>query len=73
MWSAGCILGELLGGRPMFQGTSTINQIDLIIQAVGKPSPADLAAIDSPYASSLLHKMQVRYPRPLSAMFPKVK
>lgn len=27
MWSVGCILGELLGGKPMFPGTSTMNQV----------------------------------------------
>lgn len=26
LWSIGCILGELLSGRPMFPGTSTMNQ-----------------------------------------------
>jgi mitogen-activated protein kinase 15 len=32
MWSSGCILGELLGGKPMFQGTSTMNQLDKIME-----------------------------------------
>lgn len=27
LWSVGCILGELLGGKPMFPGTSTMNQL----------------------------------------------
>ena len=26
MWSVGCIFGELLGGKPMFPGTSTLSQ-----------------------------------------------
>ena len=30
MWSCGCILGELLTGRPIFPGKSTMNQLDLI-------------------------------------------
>jgi len=25
MWSLGCILGELLAGKPVFPGTSTLN------------------------------------------------
>jgi len=25
MWAVGCILGELLGGQPMFPGTSIMN------------------------------------------------
>jgi serine/threonine protein kinase len=34
MWSAGCILGELLGGKPLFRGDSTKEQLDLLL-AVG--------------------------------------
>ena len=28
MWSVGCIIGELFGAKPMFPGTSTMNQVD---------------------------------------------
>lgn len=27
MWSLGCILGEMIRQKPLFQGTSTINQV----------------------------------------------
>lgn len=27
MWAVGCILGEMLSGRPAFPGTSTMNQV----------------------------------------------
>lgn len=33
-WSSGCILGELLGGKPIFPGTSTMNQLDRIMEVV---------------------------------------
>jgi hypothetical protein len=32
IWSIGCILGEMLGGKPIFPGTSTMNQLDRIIE-----------------------------------------
>lgn len=35
IWSVGCILGELIGGKPLFPGTSTMNQLDRIIEVTG--------------------------------------
>lgn len=34
MWSVGCIHGELLRGRPLFPGNSTLNQIDYIMSVM---------------------------------------
>lgn len=31
MWSVGCILGEMYTGKAIFQGTSTLNQIEKIL------------------------------------------
>jgi mitogen-activated protein kinase 15 len=45
MWSVGCILGELIVGKAIFPGKSTINQIELILDLLGKPKPDDLEAI----------------------------
>lgn len=33
--AAGCILGELLGGKPMFPGASTMNQLVKVIEVTG--------------------------------------
>jgi len=57
MWSIGCILGELLGGKPMFPGTSTMNQIDKILEILGRPSVEDLDAIQSDYAAQMLENI----------------
>jgi len=38
MWSIGCILAELLKGKPIFPGTSTLNQLDRIMVLTGRPS-----------------------------------
>ncbi len=40
MWSAGCILGELLAHKPLMPGRSEIDQINLIIDLLGTPSDA---------------------------------
>lgn len=57
MWSVGCILGELLGGKPMFPGTSTMNQLDKIIDITGPPKQEDIDAIDSPFAATMLESL----------------
>jgi serine/threonine protein kinase len=42
VWSVGCIFGELLGRKVMFQGSSTPNQLTRIIKMLGKPMPEDI-------------------------------
>ena len=36
MWSVWCIFGELLGGKPMFLGTSTLSQINKVLEVTGR-------------------------------------
>lgn len=36
MWAAGCILGELLGHKPLLPGRSEIQQLELIVDLLGK-------------------------------------
>ena len=43
MWAVGCILGEMLNGRPIFPGTSTMNQLEKILELTGAPSAEDVA------------------------------
>lgn len=38
MWSAGCILGELLAKKPLFPGHDEIDQLGLIYKLCGTPS-----------------------------------
>ena len=38
MWSLGCILGEMLMGKPLFPGSSTLNQIERIMGSIPPPS-----------------------------------
>uniref|UniRef100_F1L9E7 Serine/threonine-protein kinase n=1 Tax=Ascaris suum TaxID=6253 RepID=F1L9E7_ASCSU len=65
MWSLGCILGEMLLGRALFPGTSTINQIERIMNTIAKPNKADIESIGSHYAASVLEKMPQRPRKPL--------
>lgn len=39
LWSAGCVFAELFCRKPILRGESQINQINLIIDLIGSPSP----------------------------------
>ncbi|KAI6214683.1 Mitogen-activated protein kinase [Aphelenchoides besseyi] len=70
MWSLGCILAEMLLGRALFPGSSTINQIERIMNSINKPSKADIDSIGSHYAASVLEKMPQRPKKPLETVLP---
>jgi len=71
MWSVGCILGELIGGKPMFPGASTTNQIDRIIEVIGRPTKEDINDIQSEFAAQLLENLlEPQNPRSLESMYP---
>ena len=53
MWGLGCILGEILMGKPIFPGSSTINQLETIMELTGMPDETLMRNI-SPYASSMI-------------------
>jgi mitogen-activated protein kinase 15 len=69
MWSIGCILGEFLGGKPMFPGNSTMNQLDRIIEVTGKPSKEDIESINSPFALTILEGLPDVIPVSLQTIF----
>ncbi|XP_017852813.1 extracellular signal-regulated kinase 7 isoform X2 [Drosophila busckii] len=60
MWSLGCILGEMIRQKPLFQGTSTINQIEKIINALPDVTDRDIESIGASFGSVLLSKKIVR-------------
>lgn len=70
MWACGCILGELINGKPIFPGTSTMNQLDRILDVTGRPSAEDIESIQSPFAATMLESMRAPETPRLEAMFP---
>ena len=70
MWSVGCILGEMLLGKPLFPGTSTINQLERIMEITGRPVADDLEALKSPYAKTMLESIVNIKPRSLRDLLP---
>nr|XP_057902561.1 mitogen-activated protein kinase 15 [Doryrhamphus excisus] len=65
MWSLGCILGEMLLGKALFPGTSTINQIEKIMSAIPHPCPDDFLSVKSEIGSSFIQKMLLKPQVPL--------
>ncbi|CBZ25915.1 putative mitogen-activated protein kinase [Leishmania mexicana MHOM/GT/2001/U1103] len=70
MWSVGCILGELMLGKPMFPGRSTTNQLELICSVTGMPSAADVAATNSQFANAMLRDIHCAHRRTFAELLP---
>ncbi|KAH3756504.1 extracellular response kinase [Pelomyxa schiedti] len=71
MWSVGCILGELIGAKPMFPGTSTMNQVDRVLEVTGRPTHEDIEVINSPYANHMLEQLPPSVKKNLSDSYPQ--
>ena len=54
MWSVGCILGEMIHGKPIFPGQSTINQLEKILELTGMPSSKTIEGLGSQYAERMI-------------------
>lgn len=54
MWSLGCILGEMLLGKPLFPGSCTVNQIERIVGALPRVTEADIASVGGGFGTALL-------------------
>eukprot|EP00041_Stephanoeca_diplocostata_P007384 m.104457 g.104457 ORF g.104457 m.104457 type:complete len:312 (+) comp16849_c0_seq2:144-1079(+) len=46
IWSVGCIFAEMVSGKPLFAGTTSEEQLDIIFTALGLP-------VDAPWAECL--------------------
>jgi len=70
MWSLGCILAELLARKPLFPGSSTMNQLERIIGVLGRPSASDIEALQSPFAATMLESIPPSSNKSLSSVLP---
>lgn len=59
IWSAACILGEMIRSRPLIPGHSTMNQVEKIVQITGMPTDKDLNEIQSPFAEIMLSNISI--------------
>ena len=45
IWSIGCLAAEMMKGKPIFPGTSTLNQIEKVLMWTGTPSVEDIESL----------------------------
>lgn len=69
VWSVGCILAELINEKALFPGKSTLNQIELILEVIGKPSSEDVKAINSQNAASIISSISIKNKRSFASFF----
>jgi len=70
VWAVGCILAEMIIGKPVFPGTSTLDQLERIMAVTGPPSSEDIDAMDSPYAKTMIQSLKILHHNRLGDIFP---
>lgn len=56
VWAIGCIMGEMIRGKPMFPSNSTLEQLEKVLELTGLPS--DLSHLKSESAKDLLTQLE---------------
>ncbi|RUS75800.1 hypothetical protein EGW08_016427, partial [Elysia chlorotica] len=57
IWSVGCIFGEMITRKPLFKGADHIDQLNKILNLVGKPSEEFIQKIASKDAQTYIRKL----------------
>ena len=63
LWAAGCILAELVSGRPLFPGASTMDQLERVISLTGPPNQEEINSMESSFAQTMLSNLSYSRPR----------
>ncbi|TIA87604.1 hypothetical protein E3P99_03091 [Wallemia hederae] len=71
IWSVGCILAELLGGRPIFKGRDYVDQLNQILHVLGTPSEETLRRVGSPRAVEYIRSLPIKPRIPFERIYPK--
>ncbi|KAK4700414.1 hypothetical protein P7C70_g5833, partial [Phenoliferia sp. Uapishka_3] len=70
VWSVGCVLAELLGGRPIFKGKDYIDQLNIVLHFLGTPSDKTLRRVGSPRAQDYIRSLPYKPGVPFIQLFP---
>ncbi|KAF9891203.1 hypothetical protein FE257_004767 [Aspergillus nanangensis] len=69
IWSAGCILAEMLRGEPLFPGKDHINQFYLITDMIGNPPQEVIEKITSNNTRHIVDSLPKKEPGQLKELF----
>ncbi|BFZ54427.1 mitogen activated protein kinase 2 [Savitreella phatthalungensis] len=71
LWSVGCILAELLGGRPFFKGKDYVDQLNQIMHVLGTPEEQTISRIGSRRAQDYVRSLPPKARIPFETIFPQ--
>lgn len=70
VWSVGCILAEMLSGRPLFPGRDYHHQLTLILEVLGTPTLDEFYAINSRRSRDYIRALPFRKKRAFEVLYP---
>ncbi|KAK6867302.1 Mitogen-activated protein kinase MKC1 [Candida tropicalis] len=70
IWSVGCILAELLGGKPIFRGKDYVDQLNQILMILGTPPESTLQRIGSHRAQNYVRSLPIMRKVSYKQLFP---
>ncbi|KAF5310800.1 hypothetical protein D9619_008062 [Psilocybe cf. subviscida] len=70
IWSVGCILAEMLSGKPLFPGRDYHHQLTLILDILGTPTLDEFYAITTRRSRDYIRALPFRKKRPFATLFP---
>jgi mitogen-activated protein kinase 7 len=70
VWSVGCILAELLGGRPFFKGRDYVDQLNQILHILGTPNEETISRVGSSRAQEYVRNLPYMAKKPFQQLFP---
>jgi len=59
LWSLGCIFAEMIIGKAVFNGSSTLNQLEVICELLGYPTSDEQQALSSDFASNMYENLVI--------------
>ncbi|KAH9888823.1 kinase-like domain-containing protein [Cubamyces lactineus] len=70
VWSIGCIMAELLMGKPLFKGKDYVDQLNKILDVLGSPDDRVVSRIASPKAQAYIRSLPFKKQVPFEKLIP---